>query len=138
MATEPTPLPVNGNYGTQQTQHYGGAEQPPSTQNHTGASNGPSSFGAQGANVPSSAGSTSTSGGNEGNSGIPKDEVGWYFVEQYYTTLSRNPEKLHVSKAFPLIHRTGNINGHWNLIDRTEADDQLALLLEEIPIRLRR
>lgn len=26
----------------------------------------------------------------------PKDEVGWYFVEQYYTTLSKNPEKLHV------------------------------------------
>ncbi|KAF2197822.1 NTF2-like protein, partial [Delitschia confertaspora ATCC 74209] len=25
---------------------------------------------------------------------IPKDEVGWYFVEQYYTTLSRSPEKL--------------------------------------------
>lgn len=27
---------------------------------------------------------------------IPKDEVGWYFVEQYYTTLSRTPEKLYV------------------------------------------
>ena len=25
-----------------------------------------------------------------------KDEVGWYFVEQYYTTLSKSPEKLHV------------------------------------------
>lgn len=25
-----------------------------------------------------------------------KDEVGWYFVEQYYTTLSKNPSKLHV------------------------------------------
>jgi hypothetical protein len=29
---------------------------------------------------------------------IPKDEVGWYFVEQYYTTLSRSPEKLYVSR----------------------------------------
>ena len=27
---------------------------------------------------------------------IPKDEVGWYFVEQYYTTLSKSPERLHV------------------------------------------
>ncbi|KAM0692458.1 hypothetical protein Q7P36_008661 [Cladosporium allicinum] len=27
---------------------------------------------------------------------IPKDEVGWYFVEQYYTTLSRTPEKLYL------------------------------------------
>jgi len=27
---------------------------------------------------------------------IPKDQVAWYFVEQYYTTLSKSPEKLHV------------------------------------------
>lgn len=26
-----------------------------------------------------------------------KDEIGWYFVESYYTTLSKTPEKLHVS-----------------------------------------
>lgn len=32
-----------------------------------------------------------------GNSNLSKDEVGWYFVEQYYTTLSKSPEKLHVS-----------------------------------------
>ncbi|KAJ5934618.1 hypothetical protein N7466_004165 [Penicillium verhagenii] len=25
---------------------------------------------------------------------ITKDEVGWFFVEQYYTTMSRNPDKL--------------------------------------------
>lgn len=31
------------------------------------------------------------------SSNIGKDEVGWYFVEQFYTTLSRSPEKLHVS-----------------------------------------
>ena len=30
------------------------------------------------------------------SSEIPKDEVGWYFVEQYYTTLSKSPEKLYV------------------------------------------
>lgn len=35
-----------------------------------------------------------TSGG--ANHDLSKDEVGWYFVEQYYTTLSKNPEKLHV------------------------------------------
>lgn len=35
--------------------------------------------------------------GNGGNGDIPKDEVGWYFVEQYYTTLSKSPEKLYVS-----------------------------------------
>jgi hypothetical protein len=27
---------------------------------------------------------------------LPKDEVGWYFVEQYYTTMSRSPERLHL------------------------------------------
>ena len=42
---------------------------------------------------------------------IPKDEVGWYFVEQYYTTLSRTPEKLYVSCR--------RIDGQ----DRTMADD---------------
>lgn len=36
----------------------------------------------------------STSGG--ANHDLSKDEVGWYFVEQYYTTLSKSPEKLHV------------------------------------------
>lgn len=28
---------------------------------------------------------------------LPKDEVGWYFVEQYYTTLNKTPDRLHVS-----------------------------------------
>lgn len=45
-----------------------------------------------------------TSGGttadNGGNPDLTKDEVGWYFVEQYYTTLSKSPEKLHVSTSF--------------------------------------
>ena len=35
-----------------------------------------------------------TSGGT--NHDLSKDEVGWYFVEQYYNTLSKSPEKLHV------------------------------------------
>ncbi|CEJ81937.1 Putative Ntf2 and rrm domain-containing protein [[Torrubiella] hemipterigena] len=30
------------------------------------------------------------------NNNLSKDEVGWYFVEQYYTTLSKSPEKLHL------------------------------------------
>ena len=37
---------------------------------------------------------------SSGNSEVPKDEVGWYFVEQYYTTLNKTPERLHVS-SFP-------------------------------------
>jgi hypothetical protein len=33
---------------------------------------------------------------NDNKNDIPKDEVGWFFVEQYYTTMSRSPEKLHL------------------------------------------
>jgi hypothetical protein len=47
-------------------------------------------------------GSQQQEGGQAGNastSEIPKDEVGWYFVEQYYTTLSKSPDKLYVSAA---------------------------------------
>jgi hypothetical protein len=36
-----------------------------------------------------------TTGSSSGND-LSKDEVGWYFVEQYYTTLSKSPEKLHL------------------------------------------
>lgn len=35
-------------------------------------------------------------GAAAGTNNLSKDEVGWYFVEQYYTTLSKSPEKLHV------------------------------------------
>ncbi|KAK4156745.1 hypothetical protein C8A00DRAFT_12360 [Chaetomidium leptoderma] len=40
-----------------------------------------------------SEGSASVDGSN---SNLPKDEVGWYFVEQYYTTMSKAPERLHL------------------------------------------
>jgi hypothetical protein len=42
----------------------------------------------------SSAGDSSTASGS-GN-GLSKHEVGWYFIEQYYTTLIKSPEKLHL------------------------------------------
>lgn len=46
--------------------------------------------------APSSEAPTSASA----NTNLSKDEVGWYFVEQYYTTLSKSPEKLHVRSIF--------------------------------------
>ena len=93
MASDSAAKPVNGSYGTQQP--YAGAEQPLSSQ-------GPADTGAAGAYSGENANSTaitnnSSSAASEGNGGVPKDEVGWYFVEQYYTTLSKSPEKLHVS-----------------------------------------
>ncbi|KAJ5908025.1 hypothetical protein N7495_000707 [Penicillium taxi] len=53
--------------------------------------------------------STPTSAtGTEQQNEITKDEVGWFFVEQYYTTMSRNPDKLHLfySKRSQLIFGT--------------------------------
>ncbi|KAL0930888.1 NTF2 and RRM domain-containing protein [Colletotrichum truncatum] len=43
---------------------------------------------------PTATNDAAASAGN--NSNLSKDEVGWYFVEQYYTTLSKNPDKLHL------------------------------------------
>lgn len=47
---------------------------------------------------------TATSGAansNASSNDLPKEEVAWYFVEQYYTTLSKASEKLHVSYFQP-------------------------------------
>ena len=58
---------------------------------------------------------------------IPKDEVGWYFVEQYYTTLSRTPEKLYVSSQRTAVDIETGADG-WNI----------ALLQQAFPIRVRK
>ncbi|KAI1082197.1 hypothetical protein F5B20DRAFT_26630 [Whalleya microplaca] len=39
---------------------------------------------------------TSSNNNNNNNNNLGKDEVAWFFVEQYYTTLGKNPEKLHL------------------------------------------
>lgn len=56
----------------------------------------------------------------------PKDEVGWYFVEQYYTTLSRSPERLHVSSAVVSFRHTPT----------TLADSRPALLQQDVAVCL--
>ncbi len=90
MATETASVPVNGNYGPHQAQTYGSADisyaNPSTNSNST-----PAGYAA----AQPSAGSTAGTG--SGTADIPKAEVGWYFVERYYTTLSRSPEKVHVS-----------------------------------------
>ncbi|KZF25110.1 hypothetical protein L228DRAFT_62167 [Xylona heveae TC161] len=91
MATEQHTLPVNGNYAPQ--------GQPYGSEYHAQAA-GPASgsFAPQGASGPSTTDSAASgsNGSASATGAIPKDEVGWYFVEQYYTTLSRSPEKLHL------------------------------------------
>lgn len=51
--------------------------------------------------VPTSAGSGNAGSGFANNtsaqSSTGPEEVGWYFVQQYYTTLNKTPERLHVS-----------------------------------------
>jgi len=52
------------------------------------------------------------------NHDLTKDEVGWYFVEQYYTTLSKNPDKLHV-RLCPILFLIGFPNDE----DPSETND---------------
>ncbi|KAL8770601.1 MAG: hypothetical protein Q9209_003669 [Squamulea sp. 1 TL-2023] len=92
MASDSTTKTVNGNYGSQTS--YGSGEQQLSLQEFVASAGAPpsSTSGATASNIPTGSPAASA----EGSSSVPKDEVGWYFVEQYYTTLSKNPEKLHL------------------------------------------
>lgn len=87
---------VNGNYGSQYP--YGQAELFVPTQGLT-APNGNTPAGTAGEDAGATTAPTSSepTGAGEANKAPSKDEVGWYFVESYYTTLSKNPETLYVS-----------------------------------------
>ena len=86
---------VNGNYGAQYP--YGQPESfvPPQSLN---ASNGntPAAIPGDDGITTSAASSSEPAGAGEASKAPSKDEVGWYFVESYYTTLSKNPETLYV------------------------------------------
>ena len=45
----------------------------------------------------SGAGTATPAENSNANKSPSKDEIGWYFVESYYTTLSKRPDTLHVS-----------------------------------------
>ncbi|GAB7330833.1 hypothetical protein MBLNU13_g02372t1 [Cladosporium sp. NU13] len=80
MASEVSSMP-NGNYAPQQ--HGFDQQQANNAYASQNYNQAPAA-----SNPPAPAANT--------QSEIPKDEVGWYFVEQYYTTLSRTPEKLYL------------------------------------------
>jgi len=80
MATESMQVNGNGNYAPHHG--YGGTDQQHFANNAYAQQAPPT------ASTPATTSST--------QSDIPKDEVGWYFVEQYYTTLSRTPDKLYL------------------------------------------
>ena len=79
MAPEVSSMP-NGNYAPQQ---HGFDQQQANNAYASNYNQAPST-----SNGPAPSANT--------QSEIPKDEVGWYFVEQYYTTLSRTPDKLYL------------------------------------------
>jgi hypothetical protein len=85
MATEAAP--VNGLYGTNQySQPAELAASTPSAPTHAASA------------------SQSTTTSATAQKADPQ-EIGWYFVEQYYTTLSKSPEKIHLfySKKSQLV-----------------------------------
>jgi hypothetical protein len=70
---------------------------------------------------PATSGPAESSTGSASGNDLSKDEVGWYFVEQYYTTLSKSPEKLHVSLYAVYFNQSSN--------------SSLALLWKALPVR---
>ncbi|TPR07023.1 RNA recognition motif family protein [Aspergillus niger] len=78
-----TQAPINGGYPAQHAY--------PDSFTHAPANvNSAASF------QPAPSSTPSNAPANDQKNGISKDEVGWYFVEQYYTNMSRSPEKLHL------------------------------------------
>jgi hypothetical protein len=90
MATEAVTAQVNGTYAPHQPQSFGSSDSSYTTGKNTTNTSQTSYNGSQPAAANNTTPATTTAN-------IPKDEVGWYFVEQYYTTMSQSPEKLCVS-----------------------------------------
>lgn len=57
------------------------------------------------ASTPSQSGSSQIQSSSSAQQKADPQEIGWYFVEQYYTTLSKTPEKIHLfySKKSQLV-----------------------------------
>jgi hypothetical protein len=110
MASEVSSMP-NGNYAPQHGFDQQQANNSYASQNYNQA---PAA-----SNAPAPSANT--------QSEIPKDEVGWYFVEQYYTTLSRTPEKLYVSSQRIAMGIETGADGR-----------NIALLQQALPVRVRK
>ncbi|KAL6715614.1 hypothetical protein ACLMJK_006575 [Lecanora helva] len=95
MAADTQSKAVNGNAGVHYP--YGPAEalQPSQSSN---ASTGTAVVSAYGDEAPTAPTATPSESATTAEVSKPpsKDEVGWYFVESYYTTMSKNPETLHL------------------------------------------
>ena len=94
MATE---APVNGNGHYAPHSGYGALDQQQhNNYGYAGNSSTPSQAVSAQPPPPTSSTPAAATSSAPPQSDVPKDEVGWYFVEQYYTTLSRSPEKLYL------------------------------------------
>lgn len=81
--------PINGSLPTQHQVHLYPSD--PYNPTHAASSSTSSAnFGSQRATTSSPPAAQNS----ESKTDISKEEVGWFFVEKYYTTLSRSPEKL--------------------------------------------
>lgn len=81
------------------------------------------------ASVPSAPGhaataSQSTTASAAGAQKADPQEIGWYFVEQYYTTLSKSPERIH------LFYKKKS-----QLVTGTEAEKVLPAVGEKVSLK---
>ena len=90
MAASMAEKTVNGNYGAHQS--YDPVENYPKAP-AADTAQVPIQASEQEQTAPATAPSNS-----EEDKPIPKEMIGWYFVEQYYNTMSKDPGKLYVSK----------------------------------------
>jgi hypothetical protein len=88
MAAEVGSAPVNG-YG-----HGNAASYAANAYGHQPTASATSSQAGYNAAAPVAGASGSSS-----QTDISKEQVAWYFVESYYTTMSQQPEKLHVCRV---------------------------------------
>jgi len=91
MAAEVSTMPGINGYAPHQG--YGGIDQQQQN-NHSAYNQNIATSQAAFSQPPPATSTPGTTGSSQPE--ISKDEVGWYFVEQYYTTLSRSPEKLYL------------------------------------------
>ena len=89
MAAVTVDKPINGNYATPQAYAHPESYQPGQVA-ESAQSN--AHFGEQTHAPP-----PPTTATTEEEKPIGKEMIGWYFVEQYYNTMSKEPHKLYVS-----------------------------------------
>lgn len=129
MAADTQPKAVNGNYGAHHPYAQAEPFQPSQSSNASTSTAVASTFGDE-ASVATAAVPSESTGAGEANKPPSKDEVGWYFVESYYTTLSKNPETLYVSHLSRGVCRIPSC-------DNVAANILLALLQQTFSICLR-